>query len=81
MKSDFDIHQDRINFKIILKLVFKLKRKLLNLISFNFSTLNSNLSSTFIFEKLIFNLQNLNSGFNMTLIISILITEFEVFSP
>ena len=42
MKSDFDIHQDRINCKIILKLVFKLKRKLLNLISFNFSTLNSN---------------------------------------
>ena len=42
MKSDFDIRQDRINFKIILNLVFKLKRKLLNLISINFSTLNSN---------------------------------------
>ena len=42
MKSDFDIRQDRIIFKIILKLVFKLKRKLLNLISINFSTLNSN---------------------------------------
>ena len=36
MKSDFDIRQDRINFKIILKLVFKLKRNLLNLISINF---------------------------------------------
>ena len=42
MKSVFDIHQNRMNFKIILKLVFKLKRKLLNLISFNFSILNSN---------------------------------------
>ena len=42
MKSDFDIHQNRMNFKIILKLVFILKRKLLNLISFNFSTLISN---------------------------------------
>ena len=49
MKSDFDIHQDRMNFKIILKLVFKLKRKLLNLISFNFSTLNSNLFLNFKF--------------------------------
>ena len=36
MKSDFDIRQDRINFKTILNLVFKLKRKLLNLISINF---------------------------------------------
>ena len=42
MKSDFDIHQDKINFKIILKLVIKLKLKLLNLISINFSFLNSN---------------------------------------
>ena len=42
MNSVFDIHQDRMNFKIILKFVFKLKRKLLNLILFNFSTLNSN---------------------------------------
>ena len=42
MKSDFDIRQDRINFKVILKLVFELKRKLLSLISINFSTLNSN---------------------------------------
>ena len=41
MKSDFDIRQDRINFKVILKLVFKLKRKRLNLISINFNTLNS----------------------------------------
>ena len=37
MKSDFGIRQDRINFKIILNLVFKLKRQLLNLISINFS--------------------------------------------
>ena len=51
MKSDFDIRQDRINFKIILNLVFKLKRKLLNLISINFSTLNSNF---FKFQILIF---------------------------
>ena len=42
MESVFDIHQNRMNFKIILKLVFKLKRKLLNLISFYFSILNSN---------------------------------------
>ena len=42
MNSDFDIRQDRINFQIILNFVFKLKRKLLNLISINFSTLNSN---------------------------------------
>ena len=42
MKSDFDIRQDRINFKINSKLVFKLKRKPLNLISINFITLNSN---------------------------------------
>ena len=42
MKSVFDIHRNRMNFKIILKFVFKLKRQLLNLISFNFSTLNSN---------------------------------------
>ena len=42
MKSDFDIRQDRMHFKIILKLVFKLERELLNLISINFSTLNSN---------------------------------------
>ena len=42
MKSDIDIRQDEINFKVILKLVFKLKRKLLSLISINFSTLNSN---------------------------------------
>ena len=41
MISDFDIRQDRINFKIILKLVFELKRKLSNSISINFSTLNS----------------------------------------
>ena len=47
MKSDFDIRQDRIKFKIILKLVFKLKRKFLNLISFNFSTLKSNLFTIF----------------------------------
>ena len=40
MKSDFDIRQDRINFKIILKLVSKLKRRLFNLILINFSTLN-----------------------------------------
>ena len=30
MKSDFDIHQNRISFKIISKIVFKLERKLLN---------------------------------------------------
>ena len=42
MESDFDIHQNRMKFKIILNFVFKLKRKLLNLISINFSTLNSN---------------------------------------
>ena len=41
MKSDFDIRQDRMNIKVILKLVFKLKRKRLNLISINFNTLNS----------------------------------------
>ena len=52
MKSDFDIRQDRINFKIILNLVFKLKRKLLNLILINFSTLNSNFF--FKFQILIF---------------------------
>ena len=46
MKSDFDIRQDRINFEIILKLVFELKRELSNSISINFSTLNSN----FFFE-------------------------------
>ena len=32
MKSDFDIHQDRMNFEIILKLVFELKRNFLILI-------------------------------------------------
>ena len=42
MESDFDIHQDRMNFEIILKLVFKLKHNFLNLIQFNFSFLNSN---------------------------------------
>ena len=54
MKSDFDIRQDRINFKIILNLVFKLKRKLLNLISINFSTLNSNFFLNFKFKFLNF---------------------------
>ena len=54
MKSDFDIRQDRINFKIFLNLVFKLKRKLLNLVSINFSTLNSNFFLNFKFYFLNF---------------------------
>ena len=58
MKSDFDIRQDRINFKIISKLVFKLKRKLLNLISITFSTLNSNFFLNFKFQFLNFFLES-----------------------
>ena len=47
MKSVFDIHQNRMNFEIILNFVFKLKRKLLNLISFNFSIIQTFLNFEF----------------------------------
>ena len=63
MKSNFDIYQDRINFKIILKLVFKLKRKLLNLISFNFSTLNSNFFSILNLKFQIFQFGIFNTSY------------------
>ena len=63
MKSNFDIHQGRKNFKIILNLIFKLERKLLNLISFNFSTLNSNIFWILNFKFQIFQFGIFNTSY------------------